>query len=208
MGETKIRILIADDHAIVRTGLTALLGTVPGMEVVGEAKDGEEAVRLTARLAPDVVIMDLVMPKKNGVVAVRELRERNPNSRVLVLTSFGSSDELAEALEAGAAGAIMKNSPNKALIDAIRTVASGRSAVSSEVRKLIASDPPAPELTPRQKEVLDSLSRGLTNRDIACQLSIGEDRVEQHIRALLTKLGAANRTEAVAIALRKHLLKI
>ena len=208
MDEKKIRILIADDHAIVRTGLTALLGTVPGMEVVGEAKDGEEAVRLTDRLAPDVVIMDLVMPKKNGVVATRELKERSPSSRVLVLTSFGSSDELAEALEAGAAGAIMKNSPNKALIDAIRTVASGRSAVSSEVRKLIASDPPAPELTPRQKEVLDSLSRGLTNRDIACQLSIGEDRVEQHIRALLTKLGAANRTEAVAIALRKHLLKI
>ena len=102
----------------------------------------------------------------------------------------------------------MKNSPNKALIDAIRAVAAGRTAVSAEVRHLIASDPPAPELTPRQKEVLSSLSRGLTNKDIAHLLAIGEDRVEQHIRSLLTKLGAANRTEAVAIALRKHLLKI
>ena len=102
----------------------------------------------------------------------------------------------------------MKNSPNKALIDAIRAVAAGRTAVSAEVRHLIVSDPPAPELTPRQKEVLSSLSRGLTNKDIAHLLAIGEDRVEQHIRSRLTKLGAASRTEAVASALRKHLLKI
>ena len=208
MDEKKIKILIADDHTIVRTGLTALLGTVPGMEVVGEAKNGEEAVRLTVRLDPDIVIIDLMMPKKNGVTATGELKARNPRTQVLVLTSFGSSDQLSDALKAGATGAIMKNSPNKALIDAIRAVAAGRTAVSAEVRHLIASDPPAPELTPRQKEVLSSLSRGLTNKDIAHLLAIGEDRVEQHIRSLLTKLGAANRTEAVAIALRKHLLKI
>lgn len=203
----KIRILIADDHTIVRTGLTALLGTVPGMEVVGEAKNGEEAVRQTARLKPDVVVMDLMMPKKDGAAATAEIVSSLPGTRVLVLTSFGASDAIARALDAGAAGAMMKDSPNSSLIAAIRAVASGKSAIAPEVRRIIASDPPAQVLTPRQEEVLLSMTRGLTNHDIASELSISEDRVEQHIRALLEKLGAANRTEAVAIAFRKHLIK-
>ena len=203
----KIRILIADDHTIVRTGLTALLGTVPGMEVVGEARNGEEAVRQTAKLKPDVVVMDLMMPKKDGAAATAEIVSSLPGTRVLVLTSFGASDAIARALDAGAAGAMMKDSPNSSLIAAIRAVASGKSAIAPEVRRIIASDPPAQVLTPRQEEVLLSMTRGLTNHDIARELSISEDRVEQHIRALLEKLGAANRTEAVAIAFRKHLLK-
>ena len=204
----KIRILIADDHTIVRTGLTALLGTVPGMEVVGEARNGEEAVRQTAKLKPDVVVMDLMMPKKDGAAATAEIVSSLPGTRVIVLTSFGASDAIARALDAGAAGAMMKDSPNSSLIAAIRAVASGKSAIAPEVRRIIASDPPAQVLTPRQKEVLLSMTRGLTNHDIASELSISEDRVEQHIRALLEKLGAANRTEAVAIAFRKHLIKI
>lgn len=203
----KIRILIADDHTIVRTGLTALLGTVPGMEVVGEARNGEEAVRQTARLKPDVVVMDLMMPKKDGAAATAEIVSSLPGTRVLVLTSFGASDAIARALDTGAAGAMMKDSPNSSLIAAIRAVASGKSAIAPEVRRIIASDPPAQVLTPRQEEVLLSMTRGLTNHDIASELSISEDRVEQHIRALLEKLGAANRTEAVAIAFRKHLIK-
>ena len=203
----KIRILIADDHTIVRTGLTALLGTVPGMEVVGEARNGEEAVRQTAKLKPDVVVMDLMMPKKDGAAATAEIVSSLPGTRVLVLTSFGASDAIARALDAGATGAMMKDSPNSSLIAAIRAVASGKSAIAPEVRRIIASDPPAQVLTPRQAEVLLSMTRGLTNHDIARELSISEDRVEQHIRALLEKLGAANRTEAVAIAFRKHLLK-
>ena len=203
----KIRILIADDHTIVRTGLTALLGTVPGMEVVGEARNGEEAVRQTAKLKPDVVVMDLMMPKKDGAAATAEIVSSLPGTRVLVLTSFGASDAIARALDAGAAGAMMKDSPNSSLIAAIRAVASGKSAIAPEVRRIIASDPPAQVLTPRQEEVLLSMTRGLTNHDIASELSISEDRVEQHIRALLEKLGAANRTEAVAIAFRKHLIK-
>ena len=203
----KIRILIADDHAIVRTGLTALLGTVPGMEVVGEARNGEEAVRQTAKLKPDVVVMDLMMPKKDGAAATAEIVASLPGTRVIILTSFGASDAIARALDAGATGAMMKDSPNSSLIAAIRAVASGKSAIAPEVRRIIASDPPAQVLTPRQAEVLLSMTRGLTNHDIARELSISEDRVEQHIRALLEKLGAANRTEAVAIAFRKHLLK-
>ena len=203
----KIKILIADDHTIVRTGLTALLGTVPGMEVVGEARNGEEAVRQTAKLKPDVVVMDLMMPKKDGAAATAEIASSTPGTRVIVLTSFGASDAIARALDAGATGAMMKDSPNSSLIAAIRAVASGKSAIAPEVRRIIASDPPAQVLTPRQAEVLLSMTRGLTNHDIARELSISEDRVEQHIRALLEKLGAANRTEAVAIAFRKHLLK-
>lgn len=204
----KVRILIADDHTIVRTGLTALLGTVPGIEVVGEAKNGEEAVQQAAKLKPDLVIMDLIMPKKDGAVATAEIISAMPDTRVLVLTSVGTSDAIAKALDAGATGAMMKDSPNSTLISAIRAVAAGKSAISPEVRRMIARDPPVDVLTPRQVEVLQSLTRGLTNRDIAILLSISEDRVEQHIRSLLEKLGAANRTEAVAIALRKHLLKI
>ena len=204
----KIRILIADDHTIVRTGLTALLETVPDMKVVGEAKNGEEAVRQASELKPNVVIMDLIMPRKDGAAATAEIMSSVPGTHVLILTSVGASDAIAKALDAGASGAMMKDSPNSSLISAIRAVAAGKSAISPEVRRMIARDPPVDVLTPRQEEVLLSLTRGLTNRDIALLLSISEDRVEQHIRALLEKLGAANRTEAVSIALRKHLLKI
>lgn len=206
--KTPIRILIADDHTVVRTGLGALIDTIPGMTVVGEACNGDEAVCMAVKLKPDVIIMDLMMPKKDGAAATEELHRLAPETRVLLLTSFATSDGISRAIDAGATGAVMKDSPNNVLIDAIRTVASGGEAISAEIKRLIASDPPVQSLTPRQEEVLQSMMRGLTNKDIARQLSISEDRVEQHVRTLLTKLGAANRTEAVALAFRKHLLKI
>ena len=206
--KTPIRILIADDHTVVRTGLAALIDTIPGMTVVGEACNGDEAVYMAVKLKPDVIIMDLMMPKKDGAAATEELHRLAPETRVLLLTSFATSDGISRAIDAGATGAVMKDSPNDVLIDAVRTVASGGEAISAEIKRLIASDPPVQSLTPRQEEVLQSMMRGLTNKDIARQLSISEDRVEQHVRTLLTKLGAANRTEAVALAFRKHLLKI
>ena len=206
--KTPIRILIADDHTVVRTGLGALIDTIPGMTVVGEACNGDEAVCMAVKLKPDVIIMDLMMPKKDGAAATEELHRLAPETRVLLLTSFATSDGISRAIDAGATGAVMKDSPNNVLIDAVRTVASGGEAISAEIKRLIASDPPVQSLTPRQEEVLQSMMRGLTNKDIARQLSISEDRVEQHVRTLLTKLGAANRTEAVALAFRKHLLKI
>ena len=206
--KTPIRILIADDHTVVRTDLGALIDTIPGMTVVGEACNGDEAVCMAVKLKPDVIIMDLMMPKKDGAAATEELHRLAPETRVLLLTSFATSDGISRAIDAGATGAVMKDSPNNVLIDAIRTVASGGEAISAEIKRLIASDPPVQSLTPRQEEVLQSMMRGLTNKDIARQLSISEDRVEQHVRTLLTKLGAANRTEAVALAFRKHLLKI
>ncbi len=203
-----IRVLIADDHAIVRHGLCALLGTERGIEVVGEAKDGNEAVARTKQLAPDVVIMDIVMPRKDGVEATMEIRAAVPSAKIVVLTSFGTSDKISRAIEAGATGALMKTAEDRELLSAIRTVASGGRVISPAVRKLISTDPPAPELTPRQLEILQAMARGLTNKDIAKMFSIRTDGVNEHVLAILAKLGAANRTEAVATAIRKQLIRL
>ena len=202
----KISILIADDHLIVRTGLAALLGTERDFQVVGQAKNGIEAVREAVRLRPDIVIMDLVMPKKDGVEATAEISEKAPGSRVILLTTFGTSDGIAHALAAGAKGAILKNADNAELVRAIRKVHNGGEFVSAEIKQQLAVDPPIPQFTQRQNEVLAAMVRGLTDRDIAHLLGIRLDGVNDHVRAILTKIGAANRTEAVAIAMRKHLL--
>ena len=203
----KTSVLIADDHTIIRAGLGALLGTEKDLIVVGQAKNGEEAVRETVRLRPDVVIMDLMMPKMDGVAATAELAAKAPFAKVILLTTFGTSDGIAHALRNGARGAILKNADNAQLADAIRTVARGERYVSTEIRQQLAADPPIPDLTPRQREILASMIRGLTDRDIAHQLGIRQDGVNDHVRAILQKLGAANRTEAVTVALRKHLLE-
>lgn len=203
-----IRVIIADDHAIVRHGLCALLGTEHGIEVVGEAKNGDEAVTLARRLAPDVIVMDIVMPRKDGVEATTEIRAAVPSTKIVVLTSFGTSDKISRAIDAGASGALLKTAEDRELLAAIRTVANGGRIISPEVRKLISSDPPAQELTPRQLEILQSMARGLTNKDIAKMCGIRTDGVNDHVLAILAKLGAANRTEAVAIAIRKQLIRI
>ena len=204
----RIRVMVVDDHAIARVGLVSLLEVEDELEVVGQAENGEEAVRFAARLAPDVIIMDLVMPRKDGVAATREIHALLPETRILILTTFSDSDDIAHALEAGATGALMKNVGIPDLIDAIRSVSRGQRVVAPEIEKMIAENPPVPELTPRQREILHSVTRGLTNRDIASQLGITIDCVKDHVNAILAKIGAANRSEAVAIALRKHLLKI
>ena len=203
-----IRILIADDHTIVRIGLTALLGAEKDFEVVGEAKNGLEAVKSAKALRPDVIVMDLVMPKKNGIDATAEILEALPTAKVLVLTSFGTSDGIARALQAGAAGAIMKTADDGALVTAIRKVMRGERVISPEIRRMLDEDPPVPELSARQREILVAITAGRSNKEIATSLGIRKDSVEDYLRTLFSKLGAANRTEAVAIALRKHLLKI
>ena len=206
--KSKIKVLIADDHTIVRIGLTTLLNAESDIEVVGEARNGEMAVKETLRLTPDIVVMDLMMPKKDGAEATAELHERLPSAKVIILTTFGASDGIAHALESGAAGALMKTADDADIVSTIRAVAGGRTVISADIKRLLANDPPVPTLTPRQLEVLNSMTRGLTNRDIANQLGICIDRVNDQVAAILTKIGAANRTEAVAIALRKQLLKI
>ena len=204
----KIRVLIADDHTVVRMGLSALLETEDDIEVVGEAKNGVEAIAEAKRLDPDVVIMDLMMPKMDGAAATAELHVRQPSAKVIILTTFGTSDGIAHALENGALGAVVKGSEETELVPAIRKVSGGGRYVAADIRRQLSSDPPVPELTPRQKDILQSMTQGLTNKDIAQQLGIRPDGVNLHIIDILKKLGAANRTEAVAIALRKHLLKI
>jgi len=204
----KIRTLVADDHAIARVGLVSLLETEKTIEVIGQAEDGESAVETALKLKPDVIIMDLVMPKLDGVAATRKIVAALPETKVLILTTFSDSEDLSHALEAGATGALMKNVEITDLIDAIRQVAEGKRTVAPEIDELIAENPPLPELSPRQKEILHSVTRGLTNKDIACQLGITIDGVKEHINLILAKIGAANRAEAVAIAMRKHLLKI
>lgn len=203
-----IKILIADDHAIVRMGLATLLGAQEGLEVVGEASNGEQAVARAVKLKPDVVVMDIMMPKKNGVAATSELREKLPSCKCLVLTAFGNAEELQSALKAGAAGILLKSTANLKLVSAIRKVAAGKAVVADDVKPLLSAEEPIPELSPRQREILESITRGLSNAQIALQLDISTESVKTHMSKLFEKLGAAARSEAVAIALRKHLLKI
>ena len=203
----KIKVLIADDHTIVRAGLTALLGTEKDIEVVGEAKNGAEAVSNAVELQPDIVIMDLMMPKMDGVEATKELLRKAPSVKTILLTTYGTSDGIAHALKAGARGAVLKNADNSELAKAIRIVAQGGDYISPDIRQQLAADPPVPDLTPRQSEILESMVRGLTDRDIAQQLRLSPESVSEHVGAIRQKIGAANRTEAVAIAMRKYLLK-
>lgn len=203
-----IKVLIADDHAIVRMGLSALLDAEDDIEVVGEADDGKAAVRAVLKLQPDVVVLDLMMPVMDGIAATREIKSALPSAKVLILTTSTVSDDLAHAIDAGADGAITKSTANAKLLSAIRTVAAGRKFISPEVARLIATDPPAPTLTDRQRDILDGLTRGLTNAEIANLLGITLDSVKEHINVVFAKLGAANRAEATMIAARKHLLKI
>ena len=204
----KIRVLIADDHAVVRAGLATLLGTEGDIEVVAEAKNGKEAVAMAIEARPDVVIMDLRMPEMDGTEATAEIRRRQPGTKILVLTSFGEADGVAHALESGASGAMTKTAEDAELVSVVRRVAAGEEFVSPEIKKLLHDDPPVPKLTPRQREILGYMVKGFTNRDIAAMLSIREDTVEEHVNLLLAKINATNRTKAVSIALRKQLVSL
>ena len=201
-------ILLVDDHAVMRMGLVSLLETCRDVEVIGDTGDGESAIRKALKLRPDVVIMDLMMPEMDGVETTRRLLEKWPEANVLVLTTFATSDGISRALEAGAKGAILKNSDLKGLRTAIHDVAEGKRHCSAEVEQIMTDDPPIPELSLRQLEILNSIVRGLSNPDIARQLGISLPMVKEHLTSLFAKLGVANRTEAVALALRKQLLKI
>ena len=203
-----IRILIADDHAVVRRGLRSILQIETDFQIVGEASNGTEAVELARQLKPHVVIMDLIMPEKSGSEATAEILAELPETRILLLTTFGTADDVAKALEAGAVGALMKTSDESEIIAAIRTVAAGGQAISDEIKRLIAENPPVPELTPRQLEILNSLSRGYSNAEIAEVFGINEVTVREHVANIMAKLDASNRAEAVATALRKSLLKL
>ena len=202
----KISILIADDHEVVRSGLAAIFGFQKDFTVVAEARNGEEAIRLAKRHQPDVVVMDLVMPVKDGVEATREIVANVPTARILILTTFATSADLQRAIDAGAAGAVSKDAPNRELVAAIRAIARGEHAVSSDIEnQLAAADMPV--LTDRQQEILEALTRGLSNLDIAKMCGISEDGVKAHMKTLFAKLNVSNRLEAASYALKHKLVR-
>ncbi len=207
MNTKKIKVLLADDHSVVRMGLAALLKYQDGIEVVGEAEDGEEAVRQARALKPDVLVTDLMMPKLDGAAVTKAVRAALPETKVLILTTFGTSADMSRAVANGASGALMKDASNDALVDAIRAVAEGKNAFSPEIEQFVREEPDIPPFTARQQEILHSVTRGLTNAEIARQFGISVDGVKRHCLVIFKKLGAANRSEAAAIAIRRQLLK-
>ena len=202
-----LRILIADDHLVVRMGLSALISLEPGMSVVGEAEDGESALELVRRHHPDVVIMDVMMPQMNGVEATARIASEFPDVHILILTTFSASEEVVKALDAGADGAIVKDSSQRDLISAIHAVADGKRVISPEISRTIAGVSQKPQLSERHRVILDYVAKGLSNPDIGKLLGIGPDCVKAHLKIIYSRLGVATRAEAVAFALRENLLK-
>lgn len=202
-----IRIVIADDHKLMRMGLVSLFNVQRDMKVVGEAEDGEATVKLVRSLKPDVVIMDLMMPKMPGADATAAIMSFAPGTGIVVLSSFTNSADMARAISSGARGAQAKESPTEDLVDAIRAVAAGGTAISPEIEQFIRENPPPSTLTERQMEILKSVTRGLSNKDIARQFDISPVSVKKHLTVIFAKLGAATRAEAAVIAMRKNLLK-
>jgi NarL family two-component system response regulator LiaR len=195
-----IRVLLVDDHSVVREGLRAFLELQDGIEVVGEAGDGREGVAAAERLEPDVVLMDLVMPKLDGVGAMHELRRRLPRARVIVLTSFADDERLLPAIRAGAAGYLLKNAQPRELARAVRAAHAGEAlldpVVAARLVEAVAAPPPREQLTPREREVLALIARGRSNKLIARELGISEKTVKTHVGHVLAKLGVSDRTQA------------
>ncbi len=211
-----IRVLICDDQDVVREGLRAILGTAPGIEVVGAARDGAEALDLVPQTQPDVVLMDLKMPGMNGVQATRAIREHFPAVRVLVLTTYDADEWVFDAIRSGAAGYLLKDTPRRELIEAIKGTAAGKThvdpAVAGRLFAQVARVAPPPrtavaaDLSPRELEILRLLARGLNNADIAQRLYLSEGTVRNYVSAILAKLDVSDRTQAAVLALRHGLV--
>lgn len=206
--DAETRILVVDDHFVVRMGLVALIHTEPGLKVVGEADDADQAVLFFEKLNPDLVLMDLRMPGQSGDWATRRIRRIAANARVLVLSAFHGDEEIHHALEAGATGYVLKSATGEELIPAIRCVASGRRWIPSPIAQCLKSRNGYEPLTRREIEVLRWLARGLANKELAAELKISEYTVKDHIKNILAKLRVADRTQAVTAALRRGIIQL
>ena len=204
----KIRILIADDHYVVRMGLIALVGTSKNMEVVGEAADGEQAVLCFEKLRPDVVLMDSRMPVKDGTEATLEILKRFNDAKILMLTAFDGDVDIRRALDAGVCGYVLKRSTGDNLLPAIQAVSEGRRWLPQDVANRLTSRNSYEQLTHREIEVLEELAKGLANKQIAESLRITEHTVKDHVKNILAKLRVADRTEAVTVALQRGIIHL
>lgn len=206
-----VRLLIADDHPVVRAGLRDMLSDEPGLEVVGDAGDGAEALASVEKLDPDVVLMDLRMPGVDGVEAITRITAGHPATRILVLTTYDSDADILRAIEAGATGYLLKDTPREELYDAIRATARGEPVLASTVTSSLMKkvrEPESERLSDRETEVLASVARGLSNREIACSLHLSEATVKTHLIHVFNKLGVADRTAAVTVALKRGILRL
>jgi NarL family two-component system response regulator YdfI len=207
-----IRVLIADDHLIVREGLRLILETADGIEVVGEATDGAQAVQLAQELQPNVILMDLRMPNVDGLTAIERLRARQPQVAVVILTTYNEDDLMMRGLRAGARGYLLKDTDRDTLLNSIRAAARGETLLKPEILARLLSQPEKPrgeiELTDRELEVLKAVARGERSKEIAAQLSITERTVKAHLAGIYNKLGVDSRAAAIAVASQRGLLPI
>ncbi len=206
--EGKIRILVADDHALIRMGLVSLVNTEPDITVVAEAVDGKQAVEQFVKFNPDLVLMDLRMPNKNGIEATLEIRKKCATARVLMLSTFDGDEDIHKALQAGAQGYVLKGSTGENLIPALRAVFAGQRWIPKEVANRLASRRSFEELTPREVEVLCELAKGLANKEIADVLNISENTTKGHLKNIIGKLRVADRTEAVTAAIQRGIIHL
>ena len=204
----KIRILVADDHFVVRMGLVALVSTEDDLEVIGQACCGNEAVEQFEKLKPDLVLMDLRMPHKDGIAATREILARHPHARILMLTTYDGDTDIHRAIEAGAQGYVLKNATGIELIPALRAVAAGQKWIPREISARLANRKIFEDLTQRELEVLQQIAKGLANKEIAGVLKITEHTVKDHLKHILGKLHVSDRTEAVTAALQRGIIRL
>jgi NarL family two-component system response regulator LiaR len=217
MSET-IRILVVDDHIVVRRGLIAMLETEPGMQIVGEAANGAEALEQARKLVPDVILMDLVMPVMDGIEATRQIKQEMPSVNILVLTSFSTNDKVIPSLNAGAIGYLLKDSTPAELVRAIQQVAQGEGALPTAVTRQILAQlqtpvtspeqPPEEELTERETEVIKLMAHGYSNAEIARLMVVSNATVYTHVSRILSKLNVSSRTQAAIYALKKKLVAL
>jgi DNA-binding NarL/FixJ family response regulator len=203
-----IRILLADDHPSLRTGLASILNSHSGLEVVAEAATGSEALEKAAETQPDVLILDLRMPDGDGIETTRRLVEINPDARILILTTYDNEEDIFNALEAGARGYILKDTTSEEIIEAVRQVHTGNRFLPPGVAARLADRMIRQSLTPRELDVLRLVSRGRTNKEIAAAMFISEETIKSHMKGLFQKLGVHDRAEAVAVALQRGLLRM